>query len=85
MHFFHCINFLIPTLTFFQKIRNIDDKKFLSQSETKLIQPVFYGKQNYHLSINKLIIILTTEYTLFYKQHFYKQRQTENRKKSSKC
>ena len=57
MHFFHCINFLIPKLTFYQKIRNIDDKKFLSQSETKLIQPVLYGKQNYHLSINKLIII----------------------------
>ena len=61
MHFFlHCTNFLIPRQTLFQKIRNIDDS-ILSQSETQLTQTLLYGNQNYHSSINKLIIILTIE------------------------
>ena len=61
MHFFlHCTNFLIPRQTLFQKIRNIDDS-ILSQSETQLTQTLLYGNQNYHSSINRLIILSTTE------------------------
>ena len=61
MHFFlHCTNFLIPRQTPFQKIRNIDDR-ILSQSEMQLTQTLLYGNQNYHSSINKLIIISTIE------------------------
>ena len=64
VHFFlHCTNFLIPRQTFFQKIRNIDDS-ILSQSETQLTQTLLYGNQNYHPSINKLIIISTIEYLI---------------------
>ena len=64
MHFFlHCTNFLIPRQTLFQKIRNIDDS-ILSQSETQLTQTLLYGNQNYHSSINKLIIISTIEYLI---------------------
>ena len=61
MHsFLHCTNFLIPRQTLFQKIRNIDDS-ILSQSETQLTQTLLYGNQNYHSSINRLIILSTTE------------------------
>ena len=64
MHFFlHCTNFLIPRQTLFQKIRNIDDS-ILSQSETQLTQNLLYGDQNYHSSINRLIIILTIKYLI---------------------
>ena len=64
MHFFlHCTNFLIPRQTLFQKIRNIDDS-ILSQSETQLTQTLLYGNQNYHSSINRLIIISTIEYLI---------------------
>ena len=64
MYFFlHCTNFLIPRQTLFQKIRNIDDS-ILSQSETQLTQTLLYGNQNYHSSINKLIIISTIEYLI---------------------
>ena len=64
MHFFlHCTNFLIPRQTLFQKIRNIDDS-ILSQSETQLTQTLLYGNQNYHSSVNKLIIISTIEYLI---------------------
>ena len=56
MHFFlHRTNFLIPSQTLFQKIRNINDN-ILPQSETQLTQTPLYGDQNYHLSINRLII-----------------------------
>ena len=34
---------------------------------------------------NFKITIIDYTYTLFYKQHFYKQRQAEIGKKSSKC
>ena len=73
MHFFlHCTNFLIPRQTLLQKIRNIDDS-ILSQSETQLTQTLLCGNQNYHFSINKLIIstikyLVSTEifkYSLF--------------------
>ena len=61
VHFFlHCTNFLIPRQTLFQKIRNIDDN-ILSQSETQLTQTLLYGNQNYHPSINRLIINSTIE------------------------
>ena len=64
MHFFiHCTNFLIPRQTLFQKIRNID-VIILSQSETQRTQTLLYGNQNYHSSINKLIIISTIEYLI---------------------
>ena len=64
MHFFlHCTNFLIPRQTFFQKIRNIDDN-ILSQCETQLTQILLYANQNYHPSINRLIINSTTEYII---------------------
>ena len=64
MHFFlQCTNFVIPRQTFFQKIRNIDDN-ILSQSETQLTQTLLYGNQNYHSSINRLIIISTIEYLI---------------------
>ena len=57
MHFFfHCTDFLIPRESLFQKIRNIEDN-ILSQSETQLTQILLYGNQNYHSSINRLIII----------------------------
>ena len=61
--FFHCTNSLIPRQTLFQKIRNIDDS-ILSQSETQLTQTLLYGNQNYHSSINRLIIISTIEYLI---------------------
>ena len=58
IHFFlYCTSFLIPTQTLFQKIRNINDS-VLSQSETQLIQTLLYFNQNYHSSINRLIINL---------------------------
>ena len=64
MHFFlHCTNFLILRQTLFQKIRNTDDS-ILSQSETQLTQTLLYDNQNYHSSINKLIIISTIEYLI---------------------
>ena len=64
MHFFlYCTNFLIARQAPFQKIRNIDDS-ILSQSETQLTQTLLYGNQNYHSSVNKLIIISTTEYLI---------------------
>ena len=64
MHFFlHCTNFLIPTQILFQKIRNIDNN-ILSQSETQLTQTLLYGNQNYHPSINRLIINSTIEYII---------------------
>ena len=63
MHFFlHCPNFLIPRQTF-QKIKNIDDN-ILSQSETQLTQTLLYGNQNYHSSINRLIILSTIKYLI---------------------
>ena len=64
MHFFlHCTNFLIPRQTLVQKIRNIDNN-ILSQSETQLTQTLLYGNQNYHPSINRLIINSTIEYII---------------------
>ena len=64
MHFFlHCTNFLIPRQILFQKIRNIDDS-ILPQSETQLTQTLLYGNQNYHSTINRLIIISTIEYLI---------------------
>ena len=60
MHFFlHCTNSLIPKQSLFQKIMNIDDN-ILPQSETQLTQTLLYRNQNYHSSINKLIIISTS-------------------------
>ena len=48
MHFFlHCINFLIPRHTLFQKIRNTDDN-ILSQSEEQLTEILLYGNQNHN-------------------------------------
>ena len=56
MHFFlHCTNFLIPRQTLFEKMRNNDDN-ILSQCESQLIQTLLYSNQNYHSSINRLII-----------------------------
>ena len=64
MHFvLHCTNFLIPRQTLFQKIRNIDNN-ILSQCETQLTQTLLYGNQNYHPSINRLIINSTIEYII---------------------
>ena len=64
MHFFlHCTNFLIPRQTLFQKIRNID-YNILSQSETQLTQTHLYGNQNYHSSINRLILNSALEYLI---------------------
>ena len=64
MHFFlHCTKVLIPRQTLFQKIRNIDDN-ILSQSETQLTQTLLYGNQNYHPSINRLIINPAIEYII---------------------
>ena len=64
VHFFlYCTNFLIARQAPFQKIRNIDDS-ILSQSETQLTQTLLYGNQNYHCSINRLIIISTVEYLI---------------------
>ena len=64
IHFFlHGTNFLIPRQPPFQKIRNIGDS-ILSQSETQLTQTLLYGNQNYHSSINRLIIISTIEYVI---------------------
>ena len=64
MHFFlHRTNFLIPRQTLSQKIRNIDNN-ILSQSETQLTQTLLYGSQNYHPSINRLIINSTIEYII---------------------
>ena len=64
MYFFLCCtNFLIPRQTLFQKIRNTDDS-ILSQSETQLTQTLVYGNQNYHPSINRLIMISTIEYLI---------------------
>ena len=64
MHIFlHCTNFFIARQTLFQKIRNIGDN-VLSQSETQLTQTLLYGNQNYHSSINRLIIISTIEYLI---------------------
>ena len=69
MHFFlHCTNFLIPRQTLFQKIRNINDS-ILSQSETQLT--LLYGNQNYHFSINRLIIISTIEYLISTERYKY--------------
>ena len=69
MHFFlHCTNFLIPRQTLFQKIRNIDDS-ILSQSETQLTQTLLYGNQNYHSSINRLIIL--SEYLILTERFKY--------------
>ena len=62
MHFFlHCTNFLFPRQTLFQKIRNIDEKHFISNSTNSTL---LYGNQNYHASVNKLIIISTIEYLI---------------------
>ena len=70
MHFFlHCINFLIPTKTLFQKNRNIDDS-ILYQNKTQLPQTLLYGNQNYHSSINRLIILSTTECHLILTERF---------------
>ena len=64
MHFFlHCTNLLIPRQTLFQKIRNIDNS-ILSQSEVQLTQTLLYDNQNYHSSINRLIIISTIEHLI---------------------
>ena len=64
IHFFlDCTNFLIPRQTLFQKIRNIHDN-ILSQIETQLTQTLLYGNQNYHPSINRLIINSTIEYII---------------------
>ena len=64
MHFFlHCSNFLIPRQTLFQKIRNVDNN-ILAKSETQLTQTLLYGNQNYHPSINRLIINSTIEYII---------------------
>ena len=64
MHFFlHCTSVRISRQTLFQKIRNIDDS-ILSQSETQQTQTLLYGSQNYHSSVNKLIIISTIEYLI---------------------
>ena len=64
MYFFlRCSNFLIRRQTLFQKIRNTDDSIF-SQSETQLTQTLVYGNQNYHSSINRLILISTIEYLI---------------------
>ena len=64
MHFFlHCTDFLIPRQTLFQEIINIDDS-ILSQSNTQLTQTLLYGNQNYHSSINKLIINSSIEYLI---------------------
>ena len=61
MHFFlHCTNFLIPRQILLQKIKNIDDN-ISSQNETQLTQTSLYGNQNYHSSINRLIIISIIE------------------------
>ena len=55
MHLFiHCINFLIPRQTLFQKIGNIDEN-ILSQTETQLTQTLLHGNQDYHSSINMII------------------------------
>ena len=56
--FLHCTNFLIPRQTLFQN-NNIS-----SQSETQLSQTLLYGNQNYHPSINSLIINSTIEYII---------------------
>ena len=64
MHLFlHYTSFLIPRQNLFKKIRNIHDC-ILSQSETQLTQTLLYGNQNYHSSINRLIIISTIEYLI---------------------
>ena len=61
MHFsLHCTNFLILRQTLFQKIRNVDDS-ILSQSATQLTYTLLSDNQNYHYSINRLIIISTIE------------------------
>ena len=71
MHFFlHCTNFLIPRQTLFQKIRNIDDS-ILSQSEMQQTQTLLYGNQNYHSSINKLIIFSTIKYLILTERFKY--------------
>ena len=61
--FLHSTNFLIPRQTLFQKIRNINDN-ILSQSKIQLTQILLYGSQNYHFSINRLIIIWTNKYLI---------------------
>ena len=68
MHFFlHCANFLIPRQISFQNIGNIDDS-ILSQCKTQITQTPMaispYGCQNYHCSINRLIIISTIKYLI---------------------
>ena len=63
----HYTNFLIPRQTLSQKIRNIVDR-ILSQSETQLTQTLLYGNQNYHSSIDRLIIISTIEYLILTKR-----------------
>ena len=64
MHFFlYCTNLLIPWQTLFPKIRSIDDS-ILCQSETQLAQTLLYCNQNYHATINRLIIISTIEYLI---------------------
>ena len=61
--FLHCTNFPIPRQTLFPKIKNIDDN-ILSQCKTQLTRTLLYGNQNYHPSINKLIINSTIEYLI---------------------
>ena len=64
MHvFLHCTNFLIPRQTLFQEIRNID-VNILSQSAMQLTQTLLYGNQNYHPSINRVIINSIIEYII---------------------
>ena len=71
MHFFfHFTNFLITRQTLFQKIRSIDDN-ILSQIETQLTQTLLYDNQNYHSSINRLIIISTIEYLILTERFKY--------------
>ena len=55
-----CISFSFArTLSFLDKPDNI-----LSQSETQLIQNLLSGNQNYHFSIDSLIINSTIEYLI---------------------
>ena len=62
MHFFlHCTNFLIFMQTLFQDTRNVDDN-ILTQNEMQLIQTVLHDNQNYHSSINWLIIDSAIDY-----------------------
>ena len=53
--------FLIPRQTPFQKIRNINDNIL---SQTQLTQTLLFGNQNYHSSINRLIVNSAIEYLI---------------------